>query len=56
MSAKGKEGRWKKEGRRADHSHGGVAKVACSKRKILTFVNTWKILKIAFLRICQTTT
>lgn len=35
MLARGKEGRWKKEQRRADHSHGGAQKVAHSKQKIL---------------------
>lgn len=43
--AKGTEGRWKKERRRADRSHGGVLKAGCSMQKILRCVNTFQILK-----------
>lgn len=49
MSARGKEGRWKKEQRRADHSHGGVLRVARSKQKILILD---ALIHFKFLRHC----
>lgn len=49
MLARGKEGRWKKERRRADHSHGGVLRVARSKQKILT---SHALIHFKFLRLC----
>ena len=49
MSARGKEGRWKKERRRADHSHGGVLTAARSKQKILILD---ALIHFKFLRLC----